>query len=198
LLLAGVDRPLADPDEIVEQLARQERRPLAPLVEDDLGQRLGRHVGARRVVDDAHLLPLPHPGRDLVEADVPALLGVVELTAFVALDQPDHGMPSCSTTLLSLRGAIPRESKLPHCGIVRQASCRGASRTVRLERPRRRSALTAAPAATPPDGRAPFRATAARRTAPESPAASGRGRWRTRAPADGRKRCRRCWRWPRR
>jgi hypothetical protein len=99
-----VHRALAQPHQLVQQLARQRGGAAAPLVEDDLGEGLRGHVAAGGIVDHSHRLTLAYPARDLLERDVAALLGVVELAAFVALDEPDH---RCSSLLLAPRAGSP-------------------------------------------------------------------------------------------
>ena len=114
LLHSGLDRALAGAHELVQQLARQERGPLAAFVEDHLGEGLGGHVEAGGVVHHPHLLPGANPGRQLLERDVAALLGVVELATLVALDQPDHRLlpraPAAAARQQTVRF-------LPQCGM---------------------------------------------------------------------------------
>src|SRR5690606_21465539 len=54
------------------------------------GQGLGGHVLPAGIVENLNLLSLAHPGRQLLERNVAALLGVVELAAFIAFDDAYH------------------------------------------------------------------------------------------------------------
>jgi hypothetical protein len=67
---------------------------MAPIVvlEEGLGQHLGGDILAGGAVQDLDLLALADPLGDLLQGDIAALFGVVELpaSASIALDHPDH------------------------------------------------------------------------------------------------------------
>src|SRR5262249_4720 len=73
-------------DEVAEGAERDGPRLRFQILGDDQRKRDLRLVLLRRVVDDLDLFARPDHLADLLEGDVPAVLGIVELTVGVALD----------------------------------------------------------------------------------------------------------------
>jgi len=86
---------------------------------NDLGQGLGSDVIRSLVVDHPNLLARANPTRQLVQGDISALLGVVELSAAVAFDESNHCLflhrrTSPATPNPSAR---PLHHCIPRCGM---------------------------------------------------------------------------------
>ena len=113
LLDAALDRLLSGANELVQQLGGQKAGAAPPLLENDLGEHLSGDIGAGAVVDDFDVLADANPLRQLIERDIAALLGVVELAALVAFDQSVH---RSSLVCAALPHCGIREAFIPQCG----------------------------------------------------------------------------------
>src|SRR6185369_1531601 len=78
-------------DDVAHRVEREEGALLLLFLEDDLRERDRRQIFFCFVVYDFYVIAIPDHLADLIERDVPAVLGIVELAIGVALDDPGFG-----------------------------------------------------------------------------------------------------------